>query len=130
MSGARLAPLPMLRDLSTIRLNDLEFLDASYTGLETLDELTEASLVTLKVAGTAITDLSPIRKMPKLRTFDCSDCAITDFKPLTAVQIKNLNADIREARDAAILKRITSLRYINEMPVNQFWKRWKPRNSK
>jgi hypothetical protein len=127
LSGLKLKELhcrnnPDLRDLSPVRLDGLEFLDASYTGLDTLTGLTKAPLVTLKIAGTPVDDLGPIRAMTKLRTLDCTDCPITDFEPLTAIPLRELSANIRADRDAVVLARIKTLVKINRLPVKEFWK--------
>jgi len=113
---------PRLRDLSPIRLDSLEFLDASYTDLETLTGLTQAPLVTLKIAGTPITDLGPIREMSKLRALDCTDCEIADFEPLAGTSLRELRANVRTERDAAVLQRLKTLETINRLPVKDFWK--------
>lgn len=115
---------PGLWNLSPIRLDNLEFVDASYTSLETLSGLTKAPLVTLKIDGTPIKDLGPARRMSKLRAFYCTGCPITDFEPLTNIPLRELHADVRAERDAEVLSRIETLVKINGLPVNEFWKRY------
>ncbi|VTR91455.1 internalin f : Uncharacterized protein OS=Azospirillum lipoferum (strain 4B) GN=AZOLI_2723 PE=4 SV=1: LRR_4 [Gemmata massiliana] len=127
LSGLKLKELhcrnnPGLRDLSPIRLDGLEFLDASCTGLETLAGLTKAPLVTIKIAGTPIRDLGPVRQLSKLRTLDCTGCPVTDFGPLTATPLRELSANVQAERDAAVLNRIKTLEKINGKPVKEFWK--------
>ncbi|QJW92991.1 protein kinase domain-containing protein [Frigoriglobus tundricola] len=117
---------PNLRDLSPIQLDHLGFVDASFTGLETLVGLSEAPLVTLKISGTPIRDLGPVRKMSKLKVLTCIDCPITDFEPLTAIRLRELNANVQVERDAAVLKRIHTLEKINDVPVAEFWKSLPP----
>ncbi|HEY1191877.1 MAG TPA: protein kinase [Gemmata sp.] len=112
---------PGLRNLTPIRLDGLEFLDASFTGLDTLAGLTKAPLVTIKIAGAPIRDLGPVRKLPRLRTLDCTGCPITDFRPLTAAPLRELSANVR-AEDAAVLNRIKTLEKLNGKPVKEFWK--------
>lgn len=121
---------PHLRNLSPIRLDSLEFLDASYTGLETLSGLMGAPLVTLKVAGTPITDLGPVSKMSKLRALDCTDCAIADFEPLATTSLRELRANVRTDRDAAALRRIKTLESVNRMPAKEFWKSFSTESSR
>lgn len=113
---------PKLRDLSAIRLDGLEFLDAAFTDLDTLAGLTGAPLVTLKISGTPIRDLGPVRKMPKLRALDCTGCPIADFEPLTTVPLRELTASVQTERDAAALKRIKTLERINGKSAREFWK--------
>lgn len=113
---------PGIRNLSAIRLDGLEYLDASFTGLESLAELTKAPLATIKIAGTPIDDLGPVRRMPRLRVLDCTGCTITDFEPLTAVSLRELSANVATERDAAVLKRIRTLEKINGKPAKEFWK--------
>ncbi|AMV22003.1 protein kinase domain-containing protein [Planctomyces sp. SH-PL14] len=113
---------PGLRDLSPVRLDSLEFLDGSYTSLETLSGLTGAPLHTLKIIGTPVTDLGPVRRMSKLKTLDCTDCPIADFEPLAATSVRELRANVRTERDAAALRKIKSLEYVNRLPAKEFWK--------
>lgn len=113
---------PGLSDLSPVRLKNLEFLDASYTGLKSLGGLTEAPLVTLKIAGTQVNDLGPVRKIAELKSLDCSDCPITDFTPLTAIPLRELRANVRADRDLAVLQRVKTLVTINRVPVKEYWK--------
>lgn len=113
---------PGIRNLSPIRLDRLEFLDASYTGLESLSGLTKAPLVTVKIAGTPIHDLGPVRRMSRLRALDCTGCPITNFQPLTATPLRELTANIEADRDATVLNRIRTLEKINGKPVKEFWK--------
>lgn len=117
---------PLLRDLSPIRLDSLEFLDASYTSLESLSGLTSAPLHTLKIIGTPVTDLGPVSRMPKLKTLDFTDCPIADFEPLVATSVRELRANVRTERDAAALRRVKTLEYVNRVPAKEFWKGFSP----
>jgi hypothetical protein len=128
LSGMRLRRLfcannPGIRDLSPIRIDRLDYLDVSRTGLQTLVDLNEAPLSNLSIAGTSIHDLEPIRQMPKLQVFDCTGCPVTNFEPLTATALRELHADVRADRDEVVLKRISTLETINGVSVKQFWKR-------
>lgn len=128
LAGQRLIRLfcannPDIRDLSPIRLNRLDHLDVSHTGLRELTGLAEAPVSNLNIAGTSITDLGPVRRMSRLQVFDCSGCQVTDFEPLTAVPLRGLRADVRPDRDAAVLRRIKTLETVNGLPVKEFLKR-------
>ncbi len=113
---------PNLKDLSPIRLGDLVFLDASYTGIQTLEGISKAPLVQLKIEGTAISDLSPISKMRTLHRLYCEGCPITDFRPIASLPLKQIRGDFQMDRDEEVLRSMKSLQFINGLPVEDFWR--------
>jgi serine/threonine protein kinase len=114
---------PHLRDLSSVPLKHLNFLDASFTALETLEGFSEARLAQLKITGTKVSDLSPLRTMKTLRRLNCVGCPISDFTPLIGLPLRQLHADVQADRDQAVLRSIKTLETINQIPIAEFWKK-------
>jgi len=96
----------------------------------------------------AVTDISPVRALPKLRTLGINGSAlgkgrlndltplrglslrwlylhwnpITDLTPLKGMPLEQLTCDFKAERDADILRSIKTLGKINGMPAAEFWK--------
>ena len=126
LSGLKLQELhcpnnPLLKDLSMIRLENLTFLDATYTSLESLNGLEKAPLNQLKIIGTNISDLTPLRKMKTLHRLYCNGCPITDFRPIAQLPLRQIRGDFILERDESVLRSIKSLQMINGLPVKDFW---------
>jgi Leucine-rich repeat (LRR) protein len=117
-----LARNPDLTDLAPLRKMPLYKLELTETGVASLEELTESSLMHLNIAGTSVKDLGPVRMMSKLQFLDCKGCPIDSLEPLTGTPLKELYCDFRPIRDTKILKSIATLQSINEVPVKLFWK--------
>lgn len=126
LSGLKLQELhcpnnPLLKDFSMIRLENLTFLDATYTSLESLNGLENAPLNQLKIIGTNISDLTPLRKMKTLHRLYCNGCPITDFRPIAQLPLRQIRGDFILERDESVLRSIKSLQMINGLPVKDFW---------
>jgi len=109
-------------DLAPLRGMPLEYLNLTQLPVTDLEPLSGmVTLQSLVLEGTPISDLTPLRGLPlrelKLKGTNVSNLdAIKDF-PLTL-----LSVDYRpEYRD--LLRSFTRLTQINDLPVDQFWKK-------
>jgi hypothetical protein len=57
-----------------------------------------------------------------VRTLYIYRTKVTDLSPLKGLPLKQLCLDFRPERDAAVLRSLTGLEQINEMPASEFWK--------
>lgn len=127
LAGLRLYRLSLmnnreLTDLSPLKGDALTVLILSNTGVTSLDAVNGRLLEELRIADTAIHDLTPLRSMPRLHTFDCAGCIIDSFEPLEATSIRNLRGTFKPERDYPVLRKLTRLTQINGMPAREFWK--------
>ena len=97
-------------------------LDVSETKLANLDDVAQLGVTELRVANTPVTDLRPIKSMPKLRTLDITGCKFDSLEPLAGTSLREIKLDFQTSRDTAILIGLPSLRKINGMSVQEFWK--------
>lgn len=114
-----------LSDLTPLRGMSLESLSIAYTAVEDLTPLAEMPLISLWISGTRVRDLKPLRGMP-LRKLIANQTRVTDLKPLETLTLEILACDFSPARDAKILRAIPTLREINGLPVDEFWKMMRP----
>jgi hypothetical protein len=114
---------PKLHDLAPLRGMPLFRLDVSDTAASSLADLTDDKLQELIVNRTAIRDLAPLKKLPRLRTFECLGCPIESLEPLAGRPLEEINLDFRPERDEAVLKSLKSLKRINGLSVADFWRK-------
>ncbi len=70
----------------------------------------------MRCAQTPIRDLSPLEGIP-LEILFIKNTRVTDLTPLITTNVRILNLDYVEARDAAILRQVKSLETINDRPA-------------
>jgi hypothetical protein len=114
---------PDLRDLGPVRGMPLFRLDLTDTGVHSLADVADSRLEELLIARTPVTHLGPVRSLSRLHLLDCTGCPIDSLEPLTGIPLQEVALDFRPDRDAAVLKRLTSLRRINGMSVKDFWQK-------
>lgn len=90
-----------LSDLSALQGMPMRTLFLNGTQVRDLMPLRGTTLEHLVFFNTLVTDLSPLKALPNLRSLGC------DFVP---------------SRDSNILRSIKTLKDINHLPVEQFWK--------
>jgi hypothetical protein len=75
----------------------------------------------LHLEGLPVTDLSMLKRLP-LDHLDIIGTRVSDLAPLKGLRLKRLSLDFRAERDAEVLRSLTGLEQINELPAADFWK--------
>lgn len=114
---------PSVVDLKPIIKMRLHSLDLAHTGVSSLEPIQELPLKELSIRGTAVTDLSPIRRLSRLEYFDCSDCPISDWRPLEGSAIVELYSPFPPEILAKLAPKMPKLKSLNGLEINEFWKR-------
>jgi Leucine-rich repeat (LRR) protein len=99
----------------------LKLLNCDRCRVSDLSPLTGTCLTSLAIHNTQVSDLSPLQGM-SLTTLHLEGSAVTDLSPLKEMPLENLSCDFDASRDAKILRAIKTLKTINEMPADRFWK--------
>jgi hypothetical protein len=79
------------------------------------------TLRTLVLDDTPVTDLSGLKGLP-LNSLRLYRTKVSDLAPLKGLPLKQLCLDFRPERHAEVLRSLTGLEQINEMPAAEFWK--------
>jgi serine/threonine protein kinase len=108
--------LSPLKDLTTLRRLHLEGLPVT-----DLSMLKGPPLEYLDISSTRVSDLSMLKGLP-LEHLDIRSTRVSDLAPLKGLPLKQLGLDFRAERDAEVLRSLTGLEQINEMPAAEFWK--------
>ncbi|OWK46388.1 protein kinase domain-containing protein [Fimbriiglobus ruber] len=112
---------PNLTDLTPLQGQHITRLELSDTGVSSLEAIDGTLLEELFIDHTRITDLDPIRTMPKLRLLAITGTPVGSLEPLADSPIKQLWADVRPDRDGELVRRMPKLTHINDKPVKEFW---------
>ncbi len=108
--------------LKNMPLTSLFISDTPVADLSPLSVSRTWSLKTLSCARTAVADLSPVATLP-LTMLDCGGSPVTELAPLaTMPALEYLVCDFRPYRDTTPLRSLKSLKRINGVPVEEFWK--------
>jgi Leucine-rich repeat (LRR) protein len=109
-------------DLSLLRGMPLTYLNLAYTPVSDLSPLKDMkTLQRLHLNDMPVTDLSMLKGLP-LHHLDIRSTRVSDLAPLKGLPLKQLGLDYRPERDAEVLRSLTGLEEINEMPAAGFWK--------
>jgi serine/threonine protein kinase len=109
-------------DLSALKGMPLELLNLGHlpvTDLSPLKDMT--ALHTLIFNDTPVADLSVLKGLP-LKSLRMSRTKVSDLSPLQGLPLKQLWIDYQPERDAEVLRSLTGLEQINDMPAAEFWK--------
>jgi hypothetical protein len=109
-------------DLTPLKGMPLEHLNLGHlpvTDLSLLKDMT--ALHTLIFNDTQVTDLSMLKGLP-LKTLRMRRTKVVDLAPLRGLPLENLTLDFRAERDTELLRSLTSLKQINDLPAGEFWK--------
>jgi Leucine-rich repeat (LRR) protein/tRNA A-37 threonylcarbamoyl transferase component Bud32 len=109
-------------DLSPLKGMKLKDLDVGHSRVSDLSPLEGMPLTGLGLLATAVSDLSPLKGM-KLKELDIRSTRVTDLSLLKGMPLKELKGDFQRKRDAEILRSLTTLERINELPPAAFWKK-------
>lgn len=132
-----------LTDLSPVKsLKSLKYLDCSANPIRELFPLRGSSLRELVCWASPIADLEPLRHLP-LTMLDLDWTLVSDLAPLRDVPLKrffvrapfvtsldvveqmplvSIECNFRPERHTGLLRKIGTLRRINDQPVEDFWK--------
>jgi hypothetical protein len=116
ITGDGLRHLKDLTHLRRLLLFCREVNDVGLNHVKSIPRLTE-----LSIAGTAITDLTPLREMA-LEQLDMRDVPVKSLEPLRGLPLKRIHLDYKPKRDAAVLRSLKSLAEINGKPLEMFWR--------
>jgi hypothetical protein len=100
----------------------LEYLNLAYLPVSDLSLLKDmTTLHTLVLDNTPVTDLSALKGLP-LESLRIYRTKVSDLAPLKGLPLNQICLDFRAERDAEVLRSLTGLVQINEMPAAEFWK--------
>ncbi len=83
--------------------------------------ISDGAVTELSLISPAITDIDPIRALPKLKVVQCGP-RVKDLSPLKGLPLKEVSCEFKAERDAAVLRSIKTLEKINGRLAAEFWK--------
>jgi predicted Ser/Thr protein kinase len=131
-----------IKDLSPVKNCPLQILAINDTGVSSLEPIKGMAITTLNCGLTNVDDLLPLKGMP-LKEFNCAHTgvrdltpiaaallyrlvchhtAVDDLSPLSGMPLREIDCDFDPARDAQVLRGITTLEKINNQPADEFWR--------
>ena len=131
-------------DLSPLRGMPLEYINCGYARVKDISALEGAPLKEICLNLSEISDLSPLKGIA-LRKLEMSNTKVKDLSPLAGMPLKELvfegtpvsdisalkgmplvevKLSFTPERDAAVLRSIRTLKKINELPAEEFWKKY------
>ncbi|MCX6911402.1 MAG: bifunctional serine/threonine-protein kinase/formylglycine-generating enzyme family protein [Verrucomicrobia bacterium] len=137
-------PTTKLADLSVFKGLPLTELGFAHTEVSDLSPLQGMSLTTLWAGAPNIKDISPLKGMlslqrlfingtqvadltplkgSRLNTLNCQNTPVSDLSPLKDTPLNDLKCNFVASRDTTILRSIPTLKMINGMSAEEFWKR-------
>lgn len=116
---------PRVRDLTVLRDMPLRVLMLDWTDITDLTPIHSLQLTMLELNRWGQQrDLLAIQKMP-LRNLGLRDCgAITDLTPLEGMKLEALGLPPNVQRGMEVVRRMTTLKKINNQPAEAFWKKY------
>jgi class 3 adenylate cyclase len=116
-----------VNDLSPLKDLQLTSLELNETMVETLEPLRNMQLTSLDCYRTEVNDLSPLQGMP-LETLNCAKTRVKNLTYLQRMPLVCLECDpaLARALQAEFLRKMKTLRTINDMPAAQFWQQGEP----
>jgi serine/threonine protein kinase/Leucine-rich repeat (LRR) protein len=112
---------PRLSDLSPLKELKLTDVSCFMTSVADLSPLKNMQLSNFDCSHSKVADLSPLQGMP-LKYLSFSGTQVTDLSPLKGMPLKHLKCDFQADRDAALLRSIPSLEWINDRPASDVLK--------
>ncbi len=110
-------------EISVLQGMPLKSLTTYATGVADLSPLEGSSLRRLNCSDTPVSDLSPIASLP-LEALDIRSTRIKDWSPIARMPLQNFLGDISRDQDADVVRRIGTIQRINDMPSDEFWKKY------
>ncbi len=118
LHATKINSLEPLRNMQ--HLLDLEI---AFTRVKDLEPLRGMRLTSLSIANTRVTDLSPLRGMP-LQELYLQNTPVTDITPLEKCPLRKIVfTPKRITRGLQVLRRISTLKSINNKPAAKFWQK-------
>jgi serine/threonine protein kinase len=126
LRGLKLTTIHCMRtkivDLGPLEGMPLEDVRCQIAPIKSIAPLKGAPLKYLECHKTEVSDLEPLRGMDTLDGLNIYATKVTDLSPLLETpNLKTLYCDFNLERDKPILRKIKSLRNINEAPAALFW---------
>ncbi|MBL8792764.1 MAG: protein kinase [Planctomycetia bacterium] len=112
----------LVTDLGPLRGLPLSSLNFTATRVADLTPLRGMTLATLQFESTRVKDLGPLEKMP-LQSLKCNYNELNGLAPLRHLPLKELSAPVRTEQDLAVVRSLTTLEKINNLPAAAFWKK-------
>jgi internalin A len=100
----------------------LEYLNLAHlpvSDVSLLKDMTELGALVLD--DTKVTDLSALKGLP-LKSLRIYRTNVSDLAPLKEMPLQQLGITFWPARHAEVLRSLTGLEQINDMPATEFWK--------
>ena len=111
-----------VRDLTPIVNMPLHYIDLCYTPATDISPLRGRPLHSFLARHSRIADLSPLAGLG-IGELELGGTAITDFSVLKSFpSLQSITLDFDPERDIELLQSIKSLKFINGLPVEEFWK--------
>jgi hypothetical protein len=126
LRGMRLTHLGLFRtyrvtDLSPLKGMPLIYLNLGYLPVSDLSLLKDmTTLSTLVLDDTPVSDLSALKGL-RLDWLRIARTRVSDLTPLKGMPLRQLVLDFRAERDTGVLRSLTDLQRINDMPAAEFW---------
>jgi Leucine-rich repeat (LRR) protein len=109
-------------DLSPLKGMPLVYLNLAHLPVSDLSLFKDmTTLTTLVLDDMPVSDLSPLKGLP-LESLRIYHTRVSDLAPLEGMRLRQLGLDFRAERDAEVLRSLTGLQQINDMPATDFWK--------
>jgi serine/threonine protein kinase len=110
---------PDLEDFSAVKgMKNLVQLEAGETKIRSVEGL-PPSLKILVVSRSAVRDLTPLRNLSNLNNFNCLGCPTHSLEPLSELPLKILHCNYQPERDEAVVRRMTNLTTVNNLPIQK-----------
>ena len=110
----------VIDDLSPLKGMPLRTFSCNTTPVSDLSPLKEMALTFLSCEKTAVSDLSPLRGM-RLDKLIIYGINTNNLSPIERQPLTEISLNYKPERDAEVLRRLSTLRRINNMPCDAFW---------
>jgi serine/threonine protein kinase len=114
-------PFTQVTDLTPLRGMPLENLCLFDAPVSDLTPLRGMALKEVGLGGPMVTDVVVLQGMPVNKLW-LRSTRVDDLSPLKGMPLKLLHCDFQRARDADIVRSLTTLEEINGKPAAEFWK--------
>ncbi len=103
-------------NLDALQKLPLQILQCAESNVEDLSPLRGLALTHLNINNTRVRDLSPLLGMP-LSSLDCQGLVLTELQSLVELPLVEIYCDLEFEGEAQLLRKIRTLKRINEKPA-------------
>jgi hypothetical protein len=114
---------PDLKDFSPLKRLRLVQFEASWTGFSSLADVASDRMLLLNIQHTAVKDVTELPDYPHLTTLFCNGCDLRSIEPMRHSGVREVLLDYLPRRDAAVLRSMKGLQKVNQVPIDEFWRR-------